>query len=127
MPIWMAAALLPALDQALISCGTETLLLVDDEGHVVHRVGPDVGPLGWTPGAVDAEGHIAESIHPDDLVRMFELFVRVRTTPGLVDRTVVRARHVDGHWVMLEVEVREVGDEPRLPGLAVVRIRPVEE
>ena len=117
---------LSATQLALLDHLSETVLLVDAGGEVVARLGPRTGLLGFVADDRAAPAHVAERVHPDDLLRVLELIDRARATPGMVDSLRVRARHDDGSWRALQVTVHEATADDRLQG-AVVRIRAVTE
>lgn len=109
---------------ALLDHLTETVFLVAPTGEATLRLGPSVGPLGF--GLYEADGgpvHVAERVHPDDLVAVLGLIEQVRSTPGLEMAVRVRARHKDGTWRLLEAGVA-ASDDPDLDG-ALLRIRDV--
>lgn len=109
---------------ALLDHLTETVFLVAPSGEATLRLGPSVGPLGF--GLYEEDGgpvHVAERVHPDDLVAVLGLIEQVRSTPGLRTAVRVRARHKDGSWRLLEAGVAAT-DDPDLEG-ALLRIRDV--
>lgn len=109
---------------ALLDHLTETVFLVAPTGEATLRLGPSVGPLGF--GLYEEDGgpvHVAERVHPDDLVAVLGLIEEVRATPGLRTAVRVRARHKDGTWRLLEAGIAAT-DDPDLEG-ALLRIRDV--
>ena len=109
---------------ALLDHLTETVFLVEPSGEATLRLGPSVGPLGF--GLYEEDGgpvHVAERVHPDDLVAVLGLIEEVRSTPGLRTAVRVRARHKDGSWRLLEAGIAAT-DDPDLEG-ALLRIRDV--
>lgn len=109
---------------ALVEHLSETLTLVDADGRLVERLGPTVGALGFEHGEHGEPTHLAERIHPDDLVPVLELIARVRSEPGATGSVRARARHKDGRWRIIEVTARDAGTDPELRGV-VVRIRDI--
>ena len=110
---------------ALVEHLSETIFLVDTHGEAQLRLGPSVGPLGF--GLDEEDGgpvHVAERVHPDDLLAVLGLIEQVRTTPGLQTSVRVRARHKDGTWRILEAAITSALDDPLLGG-ALLRIRDV--
>ncbi|MCB1014896.1 MAG: PAS domain-containing protein, partial [Acidimicrobiales bacterium] len=110
---------------ALVEHLSETVFLVGDDGEAGLRLGPSVGPLGF--GVDEEDGgpvHVAERVHPDDLLTVLGLIDEVRRTPGLRTTVHVRARHKDGSWRRIEAVIASVVDDPDVRG-ALMRIRDV--
>jgi diguanylate cyclase (GGDEF)-like protein/PAS domain S-box-containing protein len=104
---------------------SETIFLVEPSGEASLRLGPSVGPLGF--GLDEEDGgpvHVAERVHPDDLVAVLGLIEQVRSTPGMRTAVRVRARHKDGSWRIVEAVIASATDDPHLGG-ALLRIRDV--
>ena len=118
----------PGLDPrtaALVEYLSETIFLVEPSGEATLRLGPSVGPLGF--GLDEEDGgpvHVAERVHPDDLVAVLGLIEQVRVTPGMRTAVRVRARHKDGTWRIVEATIASATDDPNLGG-ALLRIRDV--
>ena len=118
----------PGLDPrttALVEHLSETIFLVEPSGEASLRLGPSVGPLGF--GLDEEDGgpvHVAERVHPDDLVAVLGLIEQVRATPGMRTAVRVRARHKDGTWRIVEATIASATDDPDLAG-ALLRIRDV--
>lgn len=100
--------------------GTEFVLLVDRAGALVAA--DRTVTLGYDRDE-QAGRHIAELIHPDDLLRVFEVIEHARSTTGYFERIAVRGRHKSGEWHDLDVTV--VDAPSRAPGMtgALVRVR----
>ena len=110
---------------ALVEHLSETIFLVDVTGEATLRLGPSEGPLGF--GLDEEDGgpvHVAERVHPDDLLAVLGLIEEVRTTPGFQSSVRVRARHKDGTWRIIEAVITSATDDPLLGG-ALLRIRDV--
>ncbi len=120
------AAALDPRTAALVEHLTETVFLVAPSGEATLRLGPTIGPLGFSVHEEDGGPvHVAERVHPDDLVGVLALIEQVRGTPGLQTAVRVRARHKDGSWRLLEASVA-VPEHPDLDG-ALLRIRDVTD
>ena len=119
-----AGAALDPRAAALVEHLTETVFLVAPSGEATLRLGPSIGPLGF--GLHEEDGgpvHVAERVHPDDLVEVLGLIEQVRVTPGLRTAVRVRAQHKDGSWRTLEAGI-SASDDPDVAG-ALLRIRDV--
>lgn len=106
---------------ALEAYSTEFCLLVSTKGELIASSRDET--LGYVGG--EREGHhIAEHLHPDDLVRVFDLIERARATAGFEETIRTRARSAYGDWNDFEVTVIDATHNPELRG-AVVRVRDV--
>jgi diguanylate cyclase (GGDEF)-like protein/PAS domain S-box-containing protein len=83
--------------------------------------------LGFSVDDEDTPGHVADRVHPDDLLGVLELIEQVRSTPGMEASIRCRARHRDGSWRIIEASVIETSHDGRLGPGAVVRSRDVTE
>src|SRR4051794_30464893 len=91
-----------AVEAALLDYASEMLTFVGHSGELGARVGSAVGPLGFTEGDEDTPGHIADRVHPDDLLGVLDLIEKVRATPAMEASIRCRARHRDGSWRIVE-------------------------
>lgn len=105
--------------RALRRHATEFLVAVGDHGEILADTAP--AELGWGPDG-PGERHIADRLHPEDLMRVFDLVERTRTTQGYSERAIVRMAHPDGRWHHLEVTVFDGNAESdRIDG-SIVRV-----
>ena len=74
--------------------------------------------LGYTPE--ELVGRLAfDYIHPEDLVRLKEIFSAVVETAGAGGRHEFRLRHKEGTWRALEATARNLLDDPNVAGVVV--------
>jgi diguanylate cyclase (GGDEF)-like protein/PAS domain S-box-containing protein len=100
--------------------GTEFVLQVDRRGALVAA--DRSVTLGYDRDE-QAGRHIAELIHPDDLLRVYEVIEQARSTVGYYERFAVRGRHKSGDWHDLDVTVVDAASrDPGLEG-ALIRVR----
>ena len=112
------------LRDALDGVATEFVLFVSATGKVLSS--NRVNTMGWDAQAQQGT-HIAEHLHPDDLLTVFDVIERARATRGFADRIRVRARHADGSWRVFDCIVQDArAAHPDLEG-AVIRARDVTE
>lgn len=104
---------------------TERVLLVAFDGSVLASAGRSPGLLGFDEHERGGM-HIAERVHPDDLPAVLELMARGRRTKVVGDAVVVRVRHKNDSWRMLEVSVFSRTADPSLAA-GVLRIRDVSD
>jgi diguanylate cyclase (GGDEF)-like protein/PAS domain S-box-containing protein len=110
------------LQAALATFATEVLVLVSPRGEIVAATGGDL--LGYDQGR-DGR-HIAETLHPDDLPKVFDVIERARATAGFEEAITVRARHADGSWRFLECTIVDSQRHELLRGPlvgAVIRVK----
>lgn len=107
--------------RALRDYATEFMLLVSTRGELIASSQNET--LGYR-GAERAGHHIAEHLHPDDLVLVFDVIERARATPGFEETIRVRARSATGEWSTLETTVIDATNHPDLHG-AVLRVRDI--
>lgn len=110
--------------QLLFQAATEFLLLVSPRGEVLSAT--SYPALGYS--AEENEGaHIAERIHPDDLLTVFGIIERARENAGFRERTRARVMTKNGSWRLFDADVFDGAlIDPSLKG-AVVRARDVTD
>lgn len=109
--------------RALFAHASETLMVVDDAGSVHLLVGPPDGLLGRG----DAVGcHLAEHMHAADVPRVLDAVGAIAAGTLTTTSCAGRARHADGSWRTLELELTDRRSDPRLAGI-VVRARDVTD
>ncbi|MCU0270288.1 MAG: EAL domain-containing protein [Acidimicrobiales bacterium] len=114
------AGALAELDRvrALLEHSTDATLVVDDGGRLTY-VSPALQQIfGYRPEDLLDESRRAAILHPDDVVlvtRLTELFA----TPGAVLETEARVRDAAGAYRWVELDIRNLVDDPRIGGVLV--------
>jgi PAS domain S-box-containing protein len=97
------------LFQVLVENLTDILTIVDGLGRIEYD-SPAVLPiLGYVPGELVGRNAF-ELIHPDDAGAALDLLIRTVSTPGATASIVMRFRHRDGSWRVLESSGRTLPD-----------------
>lgn len=112
--------------RALASYSSELLVLVRTDGVTEGELTLGAVPLGYPPSERYQNRHVAEHVHPDDLAGALEMLEEVRASPGTDRRLKVRARHYDGSWRLLDVDVLDASSDPVLDGV-ILRVRLSDE
>lgn len=108
-----------AVLRALASHSRDLLLLVRPDGLTNGQLTLGAVPLGYPDEQRYADRHIAEYVHPDDLTRVLALLEEVRAGAGIETALDVRARHHDGTWRVLVVDVLDRRTDPLLGGIVI--------
>jgi diguanylate cyclase (GGDEF)-like protein/PAS domain S-box-containing protein len=111
-----------AMQSALLEYATELLVFTGFEGQLVAAAGAGLGVLGFD-GAGRRGHHIAEQIHPDDLIKTLDLVERARVEPNFDEVIEVRVRTVSGGWRDVEAHVQAVIGHEVLGTGAAIRVR----
>ncbi len=112
--------------RALIENATDALAVVNMDGQIVYE--------SPSSPAVDGEESVSglfgsrllETIHPDDLQKVMDLFEWLRTHPGGVVSEKVRYRLKNGSWGRAEGVGRNLLKDPRVNGI-VINYRDITE
>lgn len=108
-----------AVLRALASHSRDLLVLVRPDGVTEGQLTLGAVPLGHPPEQRYANRHIAEHVHPDDLAPVLALLEEVRAGTGIETAIRVRARHYDGSWRLLAVDVLDRRSDPLLRGIVI--------
>jgi diguanylate cyclase (GGDEF)-like protein/PAS domain S-box-containing protein len=113
----------PRVHAAMLEFASEFLLFTDQRGGLVASGGAGLATSGFAISEALTGRHIAERIHPDDLLEVLDLIERARVDPNF--RDVIRARALgdDGRWRVFEATVIGVARHPVLGTGAVIRAR----
>jgi PAS domain S-box-containing protein len=97
--------------RAMVESGLDAFVLLDAEGRLVYQ-SPSAEPiLGFSPR--ERVGRSAfEWVHPDDLDRARQEFVRLSATPGARSLIEVRVQHRDGTWHYVEAAASNCLHDP---------------
>lgn len=105
--------------RALASHSNELLVLMRPDGVIAGQLTLGAVPLGYPPEDRYSDRHVAEYVHPDDLARVLTLLEEVRAHPGTETSLQVRARHYEGTWRVLDVDVLDRSNDPLLGGVVL--------
>ncbi len=105
-----------ALLRSLVENSFDLTTVSDREGNLLY-VTPSVARiLGYE--ARDVLGkNIMSFVHPDDLERVLEAFGRAIRMPGTLDPLVLRVRHSDQSWRVVEAASNNLLDDPSVAGI----------
>jgi diguanylate cyclase (GGDEF)-like protein/PAS domain S-box-containing protein len=102
----------------LMQAITDTVTIVDPDGRVLETTVESSPVLGF--GRDDLVGHAGfELIHPDDLERAHDTLNDLLSEPDRQGRTVLRTRHRDGHYEVIEYHGVNLGHDPLINGLVI--------
>ncbi|HYD08745.1 MAG TPA: sensor domain-containing diguanylate cyclase [Acidimicrobiales bacterium] len=100
----------------------ESLMVVSEDGTVLHHLAPPEGILGL--GAKQAGANVFTHMHPDDLPKMVQMSVGILDTePGWESRGSMRLQMADGTYRRHEVFVSNQLHDPVLKGIVVRTMR----
>jgi diguanylate cyclase (GGDEF)-like protein/PAS domain S-box-containing protein len=114
--------------RSLVQHGHDIVMVINSDRRVSY-VSPTVQPiLGYDPADLLGAGgpKALAFVHPDDVVALREHFATVVSTPRLLARVELRARHDDGSWRWLEVVFTNRLDDLAVRGV-VLNFRDVTE
>jgi len=86
-------------------------LIVIDENAVITHMPLGTRLFGYTPEQLFGMNAL-DLVHPDDLDFAATEMIRAVTEPDYVATNAMRIRHVDGHWVPIELMASSHFDDP---------------
>ena len=95
--------------RVLVENLNDVLTIVDGLGRIEYDSPAVLPVLGYTPGELVGRNAF-ELIHPDDAGAALDLLARTAATPGATASLVMRFRHRDGSWRVLESSGRALAD-----------------
>jgi len=104
--------------RALIERSTDLILLLDAGGGIRFFSQGAVEALGWPTGETLGRP-VADLVHPEDHEHLAEALGRLGALPGEVGSALLRWRHRDGSWRLVQATVRNLLDDPVVGGLVV--------
>ena len=105
-----------ALLRSLIHNSFDLMTVSDVEG-TLRYVTPSVERmLGYVPGEVLGLKLLA-FVHPDDVERVSASLVHAVNTPDTLGPTILRARHRDGSWRVIEAASNNLLGDPSVRGI----------
>jgi PAS domain S-box-containing protein len=111
--------------RALIERSFDALALIGADGIILYASPSTSRILGYTPAELVGRPAL-ESMHPDDLPRMAELFAQLVQSPGRSITSPYRYRHKDGSWRWLEGTGTNLLGEPAVRAI-VANYRDITE
>ncbi|MBK7726684.1 MAG: PAS domain-containing protein [Dehalococcoidia bacterium] len=103
------------LFRALVDNSFDVFTVSNRDG-ILQYVSPSVERvLGYRPEAVVGNS-ILSFVHGDDVSHVQESFAHAVSTPGVLNPTVLRARHADGSWRVIEAASNNLLADPRCRG-----------
>jgi diguanylate cyclase (GGDEF)-like protein/PAS domain S-box-containing protein len=111
--------------RTLLESTSETLTLCDAEGRIHQTTGEFSDVLGY-PGEWWVDRLTFDLIHPDDQPRARAAFARMLERPGAQVSDVLRTRHREGHWELIEYTAVNRLDDPMV-GAAIITSRSVSD
>ena len=104
------------LFHSLVTSASDMISLHEIDGRLryaspsVHaRVGP----------TETVEGHLHDSVHPDDRAELEQMFARAIAKPGSRPRGTARLRALDGSWRWTQVQMLDCLADPAVQGVVV--------
>ncbi|MBX3129818.1 MAG: PAS domain S-box protein [Polyangiaceae bacterium] len=102
----------------LLAGSSDIVDVVDSSGVLLHEHQSRGHILGYSPG--EMLGHsLMEHVHPEDVASALQALQGARDLPGGETRAVMRYRHKQGHWVVIEVTARNLLDDPDVGGIVL--------
>jgi len=111
--------------RSLIEDSTEAIAIIDGQGTIRYQSPSYEHLLGYKPEARVGQSML-DLIHPDDIGHLSEKFADVLQDAGATTTAVVRARHSDGSWRIIEATGKNLLHNPAIAGI-VVNFRDVSE
>ena len=111
--------------RALIEKSSEAILLTNAEGQVIYD-SPSVKHITGYGPAEGPQRLMFDQVHPDDRVRMAQLFTQILEQPGEAVMTQLRIRHKDGSWRWIEGVSTNFLNEPSVAAV-IINYRDVTE
>ena len=112
------------LHRCIVECSTDVISLVELDGTIVVISPSVLATLGVPPEEMVGT-YFAGRVHPDDLPAAQEMFATAMV--GSFATTVVRVRHADGSWVLLEAIANVIDGPDGLPQHILATGRDVTE
>ena len=89
------------LYEALLENSSDNIGLLDASGTTVYQSRSVQRQLGYAPDELIGRSNF-DRLHPDDVARTKDEFVRILQSDEAVGPIRFRVRHKDGHWVILD-------------------------
>lgn len=104
--------------RSLVQNSSDLIITADSEGRMLY-VSPSIERMyEYEPEELIGRPFF-EFIHPDDLQRVKEEFMKMTKKVGVSEPIVCRAGHADGSWITLESVCNNLLDEPSVRGVII--------
>lgn len=111
--------------QAMVENAQDIITVLDANGRIRYESPSVHALLGYAPEQMI--GRVAfEYVHPDDLERIFDIFLEGIRIPHRVATATYRFRHQDGSWRTMESRAVNLLEDPHIRGV-VINSRDVTE
>jgi PAS domain S-box-containing protein len=114
-----AFVLSDAVFRAILENSFDTVVILDRFGTVQYESPGVLRTLGYDPRERE-QRTAAELVHPDDIPRMTAIFNDLVSGHAQQVRSVVRARHKDGTWRIMQSTTTNLLDDPNVRGIVIV-------
>jgi PAS domain S-box-containing protein len=104
--------------RSLIQNSSDVILILDMQGQIQYISPPIQRILGYTPTALIGQNAF-NYIHPEDSSPVLARFRQKLQDSIPTNPIEFRMRHLDGHWVWLEVMGNNLLDDPNIKGIVV--------
>jgi PAS domain S-box-containing protein len=109
----------------LIENASDVITVIDAEGTISFQSPSVERILGYDPNELDGTS-VFDLVHPDDIPGARKRMSQVTAEPGPTRRSLIRMRHKNGSWRILEAVGTAMFDDPLVGGI-VVNARDVTE
>ncbi len=104
--------------RTLVRTISDTVTVMDADGRITSTSGQTKDILGYP--ADWWEGRSAFDLaHPDEVAEAVELLEQLKAEPGGELEAEFRARHRDGSWAIVELNARNLLDDPAVEGIVI--------
>jgi len=103
----------------LVANISDVISVISADGELQYTSPTSEQVYGYEPGAWPEGQSIFDTVHPDDIDRVLELWEGSRSTPGPFRPLELRLRKRDGSWMYAEVMANNLLDDPAVNGIVV--------
>lgn len=104
--------------RSLIENSFDGITVIDFEGIVRYHSPSLLGILGYRPASGIGKS-IINHLHPDDRKKFYDSLPVLRDCPGKLVTHIVRFRHKNGSWVILETRLVNFEHTPGIEGILI--------
>lgn len=108
----------PDFYSRLVDHVLDMISVLDAEGRALYNSPSLTCHLGWLPEELQGRSPF-ELVHPDDLPRVRDAFLRGLAAPGVTETVEYRFRHKDGGWRFLESVAVNLLHDPAVRGMVI--------
>ena len=103
----------------LVANISDVISVISADGELQYTSPTSEQVYGYPAGAWPEGQSIFDTVHPDDLDRVLELWEGSRSTPGPFRPLELRLKRADGSWMYAEVMANNLLDDPAVNGIVV--------